>query len=265
MSVALVNPPPAKTPLAPWHAAHRGRLVEFSGWLMPVQYESIVAEHQAVRRGLGLFDVSHMGRLKFTGPAAQAFLDSLLTRRVSDLDVGQVRYSLMTNDAGGILDDVLVYRLASSATGESDYCLLVVNAGNRGKIVDWIRAHLAGPDVQFTDLTEQTAMIAVQGPAALRGIAAAGGHRSGGDEILSCHRVASLRPAGDRQPHRVYRRRWLRSHRVGGGRGSRLGSDSRRGKTGSAPLPRAWEPATRCGWKRRCRCTATNYRKRSIR
>jgi aminomethyltransferase len=166
MSVALVNPPPAKTSLAPWHAAHRGRLVEFSGWLMPVQYESIVAEHQAVRHGLGLFDVSHMGRLKFTGPGAQSFLDGLLTRRVSDLKTGQVRYSLMTNPAGGILDDVLVYRLAASAPAESDYCLLVVNAGNRTKIVDWIRSHLAGPDVQFADLTEQTAMIAVQGPAA---------------------------------------------------------------------------------------------------
>jgi aminomethyltransferase len=168
MSVALVNPPLAKTPLAPWHVAHHGRLVEFGGWLMPVQYESIVAEHQAVRRGLGLFDISHMGRLKFTGPAAQTLLDSLLTRRISDLEIGQVRYSLVTNEAGGILDDVLVYRLASGTAGESDYFLLVVNASNRGKIVDWIRAHLAGPDVQFTDLTEQTAMIAVQGPAAVR-------------------------------------------------------------------------------------------------
>src|SRR4051812_23350779 len=108
----------AGTPLHAWHAAHGGRMVDFAGWSMPVQYASIAAEHTAVRTAAGLFDVSHMGRLRFDGEAADgsdttAFLDALLTRRVSDMKTGQVRYSLVTNDAGGILDDILVYRLQS--------------------------------------------------------------------------------------------------------------------------------------------------------
>jgi len=168
MNVALVQNPPAKTPLYDWHAAHHCRMVDFAGWSMPVQYESIVAEHQAVRSGVGLFDVSHMGRLKFTGPAALEFLDGLLTRRVADLAEGQVRYSLMTSESGGILDDVLIYRLADEAG--RDYCLLVVNASNRRKIWDWVSAHLAGHDVHATDLTIETCLIAVQGPTAARAL-----------------------------------------------------------------------------------------------
>jgi aminomethyltransferase len=114
-------------------------MVDFAGYSMPVQYESIVSEHRATREAVGLFDISHMGRLRFDGPRAGAFLDSLLTRSVALLDVGAVAYSLVTNQQGGILDDVLVYRLRDAAGG--DYYLLVVNASNRAKIVDWIQAH----------------------------------------------------------------------------------------------------------------------------
>jgi len=132
---------------------------------MPVQYSSIVAEHQATRTGLGLFDVSHMGRIRFDGPGAGAFLDSLVTRRVIDMKPGQVRYGLMTNESGGALDDVLVYRL-TGATG--DYHVLVVNASNREKIVAWMQAHLpAQPDFKYVDMTVPWAMIAIQGPHAL--------------------------------------------------------------------------------------------------
>lgn len=158
----------ARTPLYDWHASHGGRLVEFGGWSMPVQYTSIVAEHTATRTALGLFDISHMGRLRFDGPQAAAFLDSLVTRRVADLAEGQIRYGLVTNAAGGILDDVLVYRLADAAGGT--YYLMVVNAGNRPKIVAWIdeqRSESAIKDWQYADLTQQWAMIAVQGPRAL--------------------------------------------------------------------------------------------------
>ena len=168
MTVAVAQNSPARTPLYDWHAAHRGRLVEFAGWSMPVQYESIVAEHEAVRKRVGLFDVSHMGRLKFTGPSALAFLDSLLTRRVADLAAGQVRYSLMTKESGGILDDVLCYRLPCEAGDE--HCLLVVNASNRRKIWDWVSTHLPSSGVEATDLTEQSCLIAVQGPAALKAV-----------------------------------------------------------------------------------------------
>lgn len=152
------------TPLHAWHAAHGGRLVDFAGWSMPVQYSSIVEEHQACRTAAALFDVSHMGRLFFEGPGAEAFLDHILTRKVAGLVPGKIRYSLVCNEAGGILDDVLIYHVIAIAG--PPYWLLVVNASNREKILAWIKKQLPS-DVQLTDRTTQTAMIAVQGPQAL--------------------------------------------------------------------------------------------------
>src|SRR5579862_8118766 len=143
-----------------WHVSHGGRMVDFAGWEMPVQYTSIVAEHQAVRRAAGLFDIAHMGRLKFIGPDAAKFLDYLVTNDVPSLAVGQIRYALVTNEQGGILDDVLVYRLA-------DCHLLVVNASNRLKILDWIEAHRGAFDVTIEDQTREFFMAALQGPRAL--------------------------------------------------------------------------------------------------
>jgi aminomethyltransferase len=156
----------SKTPLTEWHRSHGARLVDFAGYEMPVQYSSIVAEHQATRTSVGVFDISHMGRLRFDGPRADQLLDHLLTRRVLDMQTGQVRYSLMCNEDGGVLDDVLVSCL-ESPSGKI-YFLLVVNASNRAKIVHWLKPHLADyPDVEFHDVTESTAMIAVQGPKAM--------------------------------------------------------------------------------------------------
>jgi aminomethyltransferase len=162
--------PLARTPLHAWHVEHGGRMVDFAGWSMPVQYGSIVEEHLATRRAAGVFDVSHMARLRFDGPDAAGFLDRLLTRRVSDLPPCRIRYSLVTNDEGGILDDVLVYHLETP--GGRRYHLLVVNASNRQKIVDWIRQRgEAVGDVEMQDRTEETAMISVQGPAAVQMVA----------------------------------------------------------------------------------------------
>lgn len=156
-----------KTPLADWHSAHGGRMVDFAGWSMPVQYGSIVAEHQATRTACGLFDVSHMGRLRLDGGGAAAFLDRLLTRKVVGMGPGKIRYSLVCHESGGILDDVLVYHLQQHQGGL--YHLLVVNASNREKILSWLKLHLrSSDDVQIADRTIDTAMIAVQGPAALR-------------------------------------------------------------------------------------------------
>ncbi len=161
MTDSLLN-----TPLHSWHVEQGGRMVDFAGWSMPVQYSSIVSEHRATRGGIGLFDISHMGRLEFAGPDAGPFLDRLLTRRVVGLQEGMVRYSLVVNEAGGILDDVLVYRVGESA-GRPTF-LLVVNASNRAKIVAWIERHRrADDDVQVEDRTAATAMIAVQGPQAV--------------------------------------------------------------------------------------------------
>ena len=159
----------AKTPLAAWHKARGARMVDFAGWSMPVQYTSIVDEHVTTRTALSLFDVSHMGRFQFDGSGAEAFLEGLLTRRVADLPIGGICYSLVTNESGGVLDDVLCYHL-DDVEGQPQFGL-VVNAGNRTKIADWINEHLAGSgDVVFTDRTEATSMIAVQGPQALAAV-----------------------------------------------------------------------------------------------
>ena len=138
-------------------------MAEFAGFNMPIQYSSIVAEHTATRQAAGLFDISHMGRLRFEGPRAHLLLDHLLTRRVADMRPGMLRYSMMCHEEGGILDDVLIANLESPSNRQ--FFLLVVNAGNRHKILKWIAPHLADfPDVEFRDATESTAMIALQGP-----------------------------------------------------------------------------------------------------
>jgi aminomethyltransferase len=144
-------------------------MVDFAGWWMPVQYASIVDEHVATRSAAGMFDVSHMGRLTVTGPGARDWLESLLTRRVADMDVGRVRYTLVTSDAGGtvaILDDALVAREADAADGTSRFAL-VVNAANRDRVVAWLESRLPAAGVTLADRTAATAMIAVQGPVAI--------------------------------------------------------------------------------------------------
>ena len=144
-------------------------MVEFAGWTMPMMYASIIEEHKTTRAAGGIADISHMGRLRFEGPGAAVFLAELLTRRVADMAEGQIRYSLVTNDAGGILDDVLVGHYHNDYG--QPYYVLVVNACNRAKIVDWIGAHLPagradrpGHEVIVTDVTKLWAMFAVQGP-----------------------------------------------------------------------------------------------------
>jgi aminomethyltransferase len=153
----------ARTPLHEWHVAHGGRMVDFAGWSMPVQYTSIADEHNATRNAAGVFDISHMGRLRFEGTGVAAFLDSVVTRRVADLKPNQIRYALVCQDDGGILDDVLVY--GNSPDGTRPYSM-VVNASNREKIVAWLENRLPA-SVSLFDDTKQTAMIAVQGPAAI--------------------------------------------------------------------------------------------------
>ena len=147
------------TPLHARHVALGGRMVPFAGWDMPVQYTTITEEHRAVRTAAGLFDIGHMGRLRVKGPDAVAVVDRLVTCRVADMPAGRIRYGLVTDETGGILDDVLVYRSAADVG-------LVVNASNRERIVAWIDRLRAGSDVRLDDLTTATAMIAVQGPAA---------------------------------------------------------------------------------------------------
>jgi aminomethyltransferase len=161
----------AQTPLHDWHVAHGGRMVDFAGWSMPVQYSSIAAEHNATRNAVGVFDISHMGRLQFFGANVPQFLDSVVTRRVTDLNLDQVRYALVCNEAGGILDDVLVY---GGTHDTKPPFSMVVNASNREKIVAWLESKLPKADrplqkrtVWLGDDTMNSAMIAVQGPRAI--------------------------------------------------------------------------------------------------
>ena len=159
-----------ETPLVGWHLAHGGRMVDFAGWRMPVQYASIVEEHLATRASAGMFDVSHMGRLTIGGPAAVEWLESLLTRRVAGIEVGRVRYTLVTSDASGrpvVLDDALVSRDTDAPDGTTRLAL-VVNASNRERVVAWLTSRLPQTGVSFADRTFETAMIAVQGPLAIQ-------------------------------------------------------------------------------------------------
>lgn len=144
-------------------------MVEFGGWSMPVQYTSIIAEHQATRNAVGIFDVSHMGRFWFSGDNVDSVIDGLLTRRVAGLEPGKIRYSLMCRDDGCILDDVLFYNLAGYRPNQP--FMMVVNAGNRKKIFDWITSQMAGKGIRVEDRTPDTTMIAVQGPLACQAVA----------------------------------------------------------------------------------------------
>lgn len=153
--------PLSRTALFDEHVAAGARLVDFAGWEMPVQYQGIIAEHTAVRTSIGLFDLSHMGRLRFRGPTAQAFVQYLTTNNVSSLNTGRAQYSLCCADDGGVLDDVVVYRLDPDI-------LMVVNASNREKILARIAELRGGWTGSFSldDETFATSMIGVQGPAA---------------------------------------------------------------------------------------------------
>lgn len=134
-------------------------MVPYAGWDMPVSYAGILEEARAVRNNAGLFDISHMGRTRIHGVGAGELLQKLTTNDVLALGAGQAHYSLLTNPQGGIIDDIIVYCHAID-----DY-LVVINASNTAKDLDWIRSH-AGAETQIEDNTDQTAMIAVQGPAA---------------------------------------------------------------------------------------------------
>ena len=149
-----------RTPLRDFHAAHGGRLVDFAGWEMPVQYRSILEEHKAVRRAAGLFDVSHMGEVEVKGRGALSYLQHVTSNDVSRLTPGRIQYSALTTPAGTFVDDLLVYKLA-----EDDY-LLVVNAGNTPKDVAWLLDHARGRDVDVADASRRWCQIALQGPMA---------------------------------------------------------------------------------------------------
>lgn len=150
----------SKVPLHHVHEEAGASFTDFSGWMMPVRYSSDLAEHHAVRQAAGLFDLSHMAEIRFTGPEAAAALDYALATRLSALEPGDAKYSLMLSENAGIIDDVVVYRLAD------DDFLVVANAGNRDAVVTEFTTRASGFDVTVDDQTDQWVMVAVQGPKA---------------------------------------------------------------------------------------------------
>ncbi|NDJ53548.1 MAG: glycine cleavage system aminomethyltransferase GcvT [Chloroflexi bacterium] len=148
-----------RTVLYDTHVALGARMVPFAGWEMPVQYESPIEEHKTVREAVGLFDIDHMGQFLVEGPDAMRYLNYMTTNDVSKLEVWDAAYSLMCYADGGTIDDLFLYRLP-----EAYY--VVVNASNRAKNRKWMQAHLTGFDVSITDVSDETYMLALQGPKA---------------------------------------------------------------------------------------------------
>ncbi len=146
-----------QTPLNNFHRENNARLVDFAGWEMPVMYTSIVDEHNFTRQHGTIFDVSHMGRIEFRGSDAEKLLERLNTRNLGKAKPGMCRYSHMCRDDGGILDDVIVSKA-------EDHFLVVCNASNREKLLEWWEQQRAGYNVEIIDHTFETAMVAIQGP-----------------------------------------------------------------------------------------------------
>ena len=149
-----------RTPLHDRHVALGARMVPFAGWEMPVQYEGVIPEHRAVRADCGVFDVSHMGEFEVEGPRATALLQATLSNDLDKIGPGRAQYTLLTNERGGIIDDLIVYRL------DDFRYLLIVNAANRETDLRWLKEReIPGSDVR--DVSDEYALLAVQGPRAI--------------------------------------------------------------------------------------------------
>lgn len=147
-----------KTPLFEVHKNSGGKIIDFGGWALPVQYEGIIEEHNAVRNAAGLFDVSHMGEIRVTGPEALEFVDYLLTNDLKKIKDGRIIYSPMCYPDGGTVDDLLTYRISE------DEMFLVVNAANADKDYEWVLKNSEEFDVEVNDESPQFAQLALQGP-----------------------------------------------------------------------------------------------------
>ncbi|WP_027417844.1 glycine cleavage system aminomethyltransferase GcvT [Aneurinibacillus terranovensis] len=165
-----------KTPLHALYKEGGAKTIDFGGWDLPVQFTSIIEEHEAVRNKAGLFDVSHMGEVEVTGPDALSFIQKITTNDAAKLGIGQAQYSIMCYPDGGTVDDLLVYKLAD------DRYLLVINAANIDKDVAWMQEHAAG-DMQLKNISDLTAQLALQGPLAVHVL-----------QKLTGENVAGLRP-----------------------------------------------------------------------
>ena len=160
-SMSTATEAPKHTPFHALHLEHKAKMVEFAGYDMPIAYGSIIEEHKWCRSSAGFFDVSHMGRLRFSGRHARKFLDHVCTRQIYGMQAGMIRYSLVCNDQGGCRDDVLVY-----CVDEDEY-LMVCNASNRHKLLKHFAERKGEFSFKLADETDSTAMVAIQGPKAM--------------------------------------------------------------------------------------------------
>jgi len=181
-----------RTPLYDAHVTLGGKVIPFAGWELPVQYRGLIEEHKAVREGVGVFDVSHMGELWLTGKDAASNLNALTCNDVSIVEVGQAQYTALLNDKGGVIDDLIIYRL-----GDEEF-LLCVNASNSDTDFQWIKSHLKG-DVTFINRSCEFGLLAVQGPRAEDLV-------KGDDELAS---LSALKP------FRVARIKWRQIELIG--------------------------------------------------
>ena len=148
-----------RTPLYPYYQENEVKLVDFGSWALPIQFSKLSEEHQAVREHVGIFDVSHMGEIKVSGEEATSWLNKLITNDASKVAAGQAVYTLVTNEDGGILDDIIIFKLS-----DTEY-LLTPNASNTGKIWQWLNDHHES-GISIEDISEKTGLIAIQGPKA---------------------------------------------------------------------------------------------------
>ena len=155
-----------KTPLYNQHKACGAKVIEFGGWLMPVSYTSVLAEHKAVREKCGVFDVSHMGEVRVKGPQAEAFVQHITMNDAAKLKPGQGQYSALLNESGGMIDDLIVYRLGV------DEFFICINAANRAKDFQWISSHAKSFNIEVTNESDRWAQLAVQGPTSLEAMLA---------------------------------------------------------------------------------------------
>ena len=166
-----------RTPLYQLHLELGAKMAEYGGWLMPIEYAGIIADHQAVRSRAGLFDVSHMGEIRISGPDAAGLLDGIMTNNIAGLSPGRIRYTLMCDQTGGVVDDLLVYRFTAG-----EY-MLIVNAANKDKDLDWIMRQRSAPggereeqaNAEVRDISGETGLLALQGPLAQEILAALAG------------------------------------------------------------------------------------------
>lgn len=157
------------TPLTEQHLALGAKMAEFAGYNMPISYVGIKEEHHAVRQRAGMFDVSHMGEFIVRGPQALQFVQYVTSNDASKLEIGQAQYSCLPNNEGGIVDDLLVYRLPEDYCAEGEQAfMLVVNASNMEKDWNWLESHRANFDCRMINISEQTGLLAIQGPLAIR-------------------------------------------------------------------------------------------------